>query len=94
MNNRSRRTMRFKQWLKDGVNLLRTGNALPISEGQARKGWSTAEHLLESNHPISRLSLLSSKFVVESLVARVGHWPYPPGELQLMTIARLCGNRT
>ena len=60
-----------------------------FQKSQARKGWSTAEHLLESNHPISRLSLLSSKFVVESLVARVGHWPYPPGELQLMTIALL-----
>ena len=54
-----------------------------------RKRWSKAEHLLASDHPISRLSLLGSTFVAESLLPRAGYWPYPPGELQLMTVTML-----
>jgi len=54
-----------------------------------RKRWNKTEHLLASDHPISRLSLLGSTFVAESLLPRAGCWPYPPGELQLMTVAML-----
>jgi cephalosporin hydroxylase len=54
-----------------------------------RKHWSKTEHLLASDHPISRFSFLGSKFVTESLLPRAGHWPYPPGELQLMTVVML-----
>jgi cephalosporin hydroxylase len=35
------------------------------------------------------LSLLGSKFVAESLLQRVAYWPYPPGELHLMTVTLL-----
>jgi cephalosporin hydroxylase len=44
---------------------------------------------LASDHPISRLSLLGSKFVAESLLPRAGYWPYPPGELHLLTVTLL-----
>jgi hypothetical protein len=81
--------VRFKRWLKDGVLLLRGDVSEPKENQEKPKRWSKTEHLLESSHPLSRSSLLSSKFVVESLVGRVGHWPYPPGELQLMTIVML-----
>jgi cephalosporin hydroxylase len=45
--------------------------------------------LLASDHPISRLSFLGSKFVAESLLPRAGYWPYPPGELHLLTVTLL-----
>jgi cephalosporin hydroxylase len=54
-----------------------------------RKRWSKTEDLLVSDHPISRFSLLGSKFVAESLLSRASYWPYPPGELHLMTVALL-----
>jgi cephalosporin hydroxylase len=54
-----------------------------------RKRWSKTEHLLASDHPISRVSLLGSKFVAESLLSRADYWPYPPGELHLMTVTLL-----
>jgi cephalosporin hydroxylase len=68
----------FRRWLRHVVRSL-----LP------RKRWSKAEHLLPGNHPISPLSLLGSKFVAESLLSRAGYWPYPPGELHLMTVTLL-----
>jgi cephalosporin hydroxylase len=78
ISHQRRRIAEFRRRLKHGARSF-----FP------RKRWSKTEHLLAGSHPISRLSLLGSKFVAESLLPRAGHWPYPPGELQLMTVVML-----
>jgi len=76
--NQRRRIAEFRRRLRHGARSF-----FP------KKRWSKTEHLLTGDHPISRLSLLGSKFVAESLLSRASYWPYPPGELHLMTVTLL-----
>ena len=66
---------------------LNKASPTPTLKYSDTSSWLESDMVLKSDHPISRLSLIASKFAIEQLAPQCGHWPYPPSELQLMTAA-------